>query len=273
MGYNDPSQGLGQILDAIKKGPRGGKQAPTDRKLIGVAKGQELPYSTYITPETPYGRRYPDASGKLQSVKARYYQGDEWTQIAGLAPEYLAQIQTSMVQAGILKPGKFVHGAPDPTTRKAVTELLTEANGAGMTWQDYLHQRLQINGGMGGAQQGPVKQPLEIRLANPDTIKEQVKSDATTLLGSRAAAGDPQHYVDEIQNQERLQQTQIYNQTGAGYAGGTGGTTVDPAEIDALLTKEHPAEAEVNATIGQKAQQFIQLFGGANPGLSNLGPT
>lgn len=236
----------------------------SDKKFIGVPKGYVPPYAPNVTPQFPKGHQYIGADGKAHSVKTRYQVGDEWAQVAGLAPEYLQQIQQSMAQAGFLTPGKFQSGAPDTATRKAITTMLTEANGLGMQWKDYLSERVQIAEANGGPA-GPTRAPLEIQLSNPDTIKAAVTNDATSLLGSSAAAGDPNHYVGEIQDAERLQQTEAYNQTGSGYAGGTGGTTTDAPSVDALLMKEHPAEHQA-FQLGQHGQEILNALTSVTPG-------
>lgn len=230
-----------------------------DHKL-GVRDSFKPDYGQYQSPEFPQGHYYRAKSGKKIKVRTRYKTGDEYI-LASRSPEEIAQVQQSLSQAGLLKPGTFQPLANDAKTRSAMTELLSEANAAGMRWGDYLDQRVAM-AKIAPSGAGATKAPLVLQLSNADTITSGVKNDATSILGSTAAAGDPQHYVDEIHAAETKQQTDAYNESGAGFAGGTGGTTIEAPTVDALLAKEHPAEAQTNQVLGSNAQQFINLLGG-----------
>lgn len=257
---------MGSALDDFKASLKGkgslvvnsGQQVDHN---IGVRDSFHPDYAPYKTEQFPKGHQYLDRHGKPRSVKVRYSTGSEYL-LAGRSPEEIAQVQQSLARAGALKPGTFQPGVLDAKTRAAFVEILGESNGTGMRWGDYLDQRVALTEATGGPNySGPAKTPLVIQHSNPDTIKAQVTDRGTTLLGSSAAAGDPQHYVDEIQAAETKQQTDAYNQSGGGYTGGTGGTVTDAPTVDALLAKEHPAEAAVNGLLGSNAQQFINILG------------
>jgi hypothetical protein len=162
----------------------------------------------------------------------------------------------AMVQAGILKPKGFTPMAADDTTKKAFARLLTEANSAGMRWGDYLTGRVNLASMPGGAplgSLGSVRDPLVVEHENPDNIRAQVSAQATNLLGGNYA-GDPQHYVDEIAAQETKAQTDEYNKGGPD---GGGGSVYKPADVDALMIKEHPVDYGVEQS-GRNAQAVLE---------------
>lgn len=218
----------------------------------------------HVTPGHPQGRHYTSTQdGSLQDIKVRYQTGfpKEWAVIASLPPEKLRSLQIGLVQSGILKYGSFAPGAPDVNTKKAISKLLGEANATGMRWSDYLDERIAQSQKDGfSPSQAAQRAPLSIQLSNPDTIKSQVTNDATNLLGSSAAAGDPQHYVDEIHNQQIAQQTTDYN---AGLVPKT--VSTDPATTDALIMKEHPTDYKV-AQLGEHGQAILNSLIQTTPG-------
>lgn len=239
---------------------RGGGSGGTSGKL-GVPDGYTPPYDRFRTARNPKGHHYLSGRrGKLVDVRSRYDAGDEWAKIAAMAPEHLMSVQQALARIGLLTPGKFQPGATDDKTKNAFKEILQGANANGMLWGDYLDERVAMadSTGFAGTAAAQQRQALSIQLSNPDTIKAQAQTSSSRLLGSSDSV-DPQHMVDEIHNQETLQQTQAYNQTGE-----SGGSTTDPASVEALILKEHPNQAKAFA-LGSNGQQILSSLTQTSP--------
>lgn len=220
----------------------------------------------YTVPNQPNARfprgeyYYSGRRRERQRLKKRYKQGSDWAIIAGKSPEQLAQVQKALVRIGYLDPDKVLWTRPDTATKNALNRVLGEANAKGMRWGDYLDETVKFmddNDIATPGSMGAAPRPLQINLANPDTIKASVAQASTELLGG-AYAGDPQHYVDEIHAQQRKQQTDEYWQTGGPEGqGGPGGETYDPAAVSALIMKEKPVDYGVEQS-GSKAQAVLE---------------
>lgn len=94
------------------------------------------------------------------------------------------------------------------------------------------------------AQAGPKRQPLVIRLTNPDDLGPVYEKITEARLGRKPTPAETQEFVAAFQAAQRSAQTGAYN------LDETGGTTVDEANPAAFAT------ARVDAAAPQEAQTY-----------------
>ena len=123
-----------------------------------------------------------------QNDQAMIWIGDNAVPIGSISPETLAAYQLNMVQAGLLKSGKYSPGVWDAASVKANESLLTQANTLGRTasWTlDSLARSLFAvtdTGGSGGGGGGGSLPPV-IRITNSADLKAIFRQTARQQTG------------------------------------------------------------------------------------------
>lgn len=148
---------------------------------IGVQPGYTAPYTGQrMSPEEQAGAALGD-DPTYNGVAARYDDTD-LDLFAGLSPEAVSGIQSSLMRAGLID--KVPKGVWDPTTAGAMSKVLAFANQRGLLWQDALDLWAEAGAaaGLGGGSgaRGPVFTP---RLSNPDDLRKVFKQAAFNTLG------------------------------------------------------------------------------------------
>lgn len=196
------------------------------------------------------------ASTITSKVPAQYFEGDDWVP-SGFPPGRIADLQRSLIAANIInKKDNIQIGVWDPVSRKAYRDLLSYANGAGMSMTEALNY-IGAQGGM--ADQTTKRAPLQVRLTNPEDLKPAFIAGVMKATGQAWSNDRIDAMVAAYQQQERTAQEQDYAQ------GETGGTVVQPpsaASFAAAQAKQQdPGGVEAHDALGYENKFFSMLKG------------
>jgi hypothetical protein len=237
----------------------GDDDAGAARNAIGVSNDYKVKKTDYKGegPKGRLGRRREFEQGP------RYFSGAATEIFGSMGPTQLMEVQYALKRLGLLKD---VTGVFNNATRTGVMQMLGNANAEGVGWKKWLTNQIGFLDeagidSLGDLSGGSERAPLSIEHSNPDEIRASVTAQSTNLLGGNYA-GNPEEYVNEIHAAETAQQTAQYNQTGEG---GSGGSTVAPPSVEALIMKKKPMDYQVER-LGSNAQQIIGLLQRTQPG-------
>lgn len=139
----------------------------------------ETPFALGPTPAPGQGGM--PASGIYEkSIPPIYFDGDQYV-VASMDPVQLAQLQTTMRNAGVLTADYQSGVQGDPATLAAMTELMSEANQTGYTYDQVLQQRLNAP----KVPKAPSKPFVADAFLKPDpaTLKESVRQLMQQVIG------------------------------------------------------------------------------------------
>lgn len=220
-----------QILSQMPQGgPQANQQAPTRGNAIGVP--------TYvIDPSTGFAAVGPDGkpvpwttqglakqqafnpgiagidTGSYQPsiVGARYFEGQEWSEVGGLPPEQRAEIQQAMLDRGLYSSAKprIALGAWDNDSATAFKQVLAYANAQGIPWNMALKNMPKMDTGAdaaGGVKYGPqaphAYTAFTATLTNPTDLKAVIKAGARSVLGRTLDDSEVSAFVGNYQSAE-----------------------------------------------------------------------
>lgn len=236
----------------VTVGGRVVKRAP-----IGVEPGYTARYTGQRLSKTDELDSMQGYDWATQGVGARY-DATDLDLFASLSPESVAQIQGSLMRAGLID--EVPKGIWDPGTAGAMQKILAFANQRGLLWQDALDLWAEAGATMtsGSGARGPVFTP---QLSNPDDLRKVFKQAAfNTLGGNFLDDAAYERMVAGYQDAElRAQRAQF------DAAVGGGGETVDApsAQTFGEDTIRDENEATANAYgIVQYGKVFESLLGG-----------
>lgn len=158
------------------------QQGAAGPDAIGVANDYVAHRQTQFAlgPTPKPGQGGMPASGVYdQQIPAQYHEGDQDI-LFNMDPVVLSQLQASLRNAGLLTAGYVQGYGGDPQTLAAYTQLLTEANETGFTWQQQLQQRLA------SPQTQAAKAPFVAKAylkPDPATLKESVRQLMKQVVG------------------------------------------------------------------------------------------
>ncbi len=251
------SSGSSTSTDANRAPGRTKTATPTRNPIGGY--GASAPNVQQGTPGLRQENMAYDPETGTLGVAAGYYEGDEWMFISnGASPEEIASIQAMMVQANLLS-GEVPLGVWDDRSAKAFTKILEVANRSGVDWSTALMgyaDKMSIAGMKSG---GSGRAPLQVRLSNPDDLREVFKQAAYNRMGGKFASPDQeQAFIDAFHAAESGYQHAAYNQ---------GGTVVEPPSADTMaeqtLKETDAAGVEAGGYAGYARQWRDMLMGGA----------
>lgn len=188
--------------------------------------------------------------------------------------EEIAQLQSQLVDAGLLDPDNVAWGNWDKYSRNAFRDLLGEANRGKMRWEFALGQRLALaeQGLLGGKGSKREKPPLTVELTNEADIRAGLDQAAPNLLGRKLHDDEVSPFVAQYHDLQRQAAVAKYNQTyntggGDAYYGG-GGTVTDPPSLDGFIDQQmktkYKDEYSAN-TIGQNGLYFLKMIAQGAP--------
>lgn len=211
--------------------------------------GEPVPYSrSYTTPVPP-----------------RYHVGDEWApQTNSWRDERIADLQSQLVDAGLLDKGKYQRGYWDDTSAAAYKKLLGYSNVSGLDDQSTLSRYREIQAKYGATETtGATRQPFLGRNTDPEYLKNLLDDVAVRTIGRRISPEENAQFVTAFNQSQVAVQRQEYDLTGAGLPGGTGGTVTDVepgAQAEKFVRDNNPQDvAEYDAI--QRYKQFQALLG------------
>lgn len=196
--------------------------------------GKPLPWT--VPDQTEMSTRQTSRSpGPVQPhpVGARYFDGQEWSEIGGLPPEVKAQIQQAMLDRGLYSSAKprIAMGAWDNDSATAFKQVLAYANASGMTWDMALKNMPKLDDGVERNPDGSVKvkygptaphtfTPFSATLTNPTDLRAVIKAGARSVLGQTLNDDEVSRFVQNYQQSELVPQEQQYNAQHAAQAAG-----------------------------------------------------
>lgn len=119
------------------------------------------------------------------------------------------------------------------------------------------------------AEKGPTRQPLVIRLTNPNDIKSVIGRAASAVTGGAAGLSDEEmdQFVREIHDLERTAQRANYEAGGSGLPGGPGGEVTKGGDIEDMAKKRlfeaRPKEAQAYSYL-ESFNTFMDLIRGSS---------
>jgi len=225
----------------------------------------------------------PDDRFKEQAP--RYSDGDEWRP-ASASSASIAQIQRAMVTAGILT--DFNYGIWDQKTAKAYRDVLSYANGRGVTDQQALselasHPQLNVAGGSGGGGSRVVgfdpdtgqpifapAEPLQVRTTPRDDLRRVFRSAVVDRLGEGWSTAQIDELVNAYQWNEIKVQSDAYNQQAAAASGMLGSNPViatqqmasPEAFADEELRRRDPVGYQAGGVVNDALPAFMAALKG-----------
>lgn len=209
----------------------GGKsKATTSKNAIGVPgkkiydqSGKFIGYSkdTYVTPKkhNPEQQSQLDAAtqymtqgqiDKASIQRPRYYDGDEYRPAADLNVEQRISLQNQMEASGLYAEGAdVIQGVWGIDDVNAYAKALASANAAGVTVEEWLANSENI--GVTSDDELEERDPLVIKLTNPDDIRAVIQSGSKAMHGVYLAEDEIQRFISGYQNEERRVQTLNYD--------------------------------------------------------------
>lgn len=128
---------------------------------------------------------------------ARYYEGDDLLP-ANLPPLQIRELQQRMVAAGLIPRGtEFRDGYWDPVSLAAYRQLLTEANGSGLTAEQQLRVRMNTT----VTNRPQFQAPAHLK-PDPATLRENVRTLMSSVMGQdrEPTAEELDHLVGVLQS-------------------------------------------------------------------------
>lgn len=126
-------------------------------------------------------------------VRPKYWTGDEWKP-ASWSPDEIAELQTALVQAGLIDGAEVRLGVFDEETRNGFEKLLGRANGMGLTWEDALVTALESP---------EPAEPLQVKLTDPNDLRRVFKTAAFEVSSTQFTPGQIDAMVASYHEKER----------------------------------------------------------------------
>lgn len=187
------------------------KVDPNTGEILKDASGKPIPW--YVqrdvgqqvpTPATATSMIPANSSGSTAALKVppKYWSHDAWTLIDGRSAEDVYTVQKELIDAGLLKPKGVVAGNWTNAEANAFTQVLSQANANGETW-DVTLGRMAANGRANPAPTQTVQRPaLEIQKANPFALRQVADKAAETMIGRRLTDAEANRFVEWWGQQE-----------------------------------------------------------------------
>ena len=132
-------------------------------------------------PSAEFGDAFPGFDPYAKGIAPRYTEADlDW--LNGLSPEYLAQIQWGLKNAGLIK--TFRAGEWTGDEEDAMARIFAYANRQGLLWEDALVEfanNPEIGAKAAGGGSG--RAAFTARLSNPDDLKKAFKQSLYDAQG------------------------------------------------------------------------------------------
>lgn len=210
----------------------GGFDATTPVKIPGPRRGTGGWGGGLVQGEWGDMRTPPTSAtlGELREIGAGGYIGsDQWLP-SNLPPPGIAQLQSLLVEAGLLDLGELEHdqlGFYDEATRNAYRDLLTRANASGSSWENTLTRLRQNPAATSRRPSGRDRAPFAAQVTHPEDIKRGLSDYFREALGSGAIA--PEKIDDMV---KAYQGQQVASQQSAYNASIGGGTVTEPMDFE-----------------------------------------
>lgn len=238
----------GGVSDLIATGPPQGDA----RSAIGVPSD----FRVFVPPETtPTGGGREMVTLPGWTVGPGYFVGDEWRP-GGYGPDRIAEMQSQLVDAGLLDPTDYHRGTWDGQSAAAYKEVLAAANSSGRDAVTTL--ALMRSSYVGKA--GPKRAPLVVRYTSPDDVRAIVNNVAVNRIGRYLTNEEMDPAIGAWHAVQRQFQEQSY---AAEDPAGPGGAVTQPPDLqtfgDVRVRAEHPDEV-FKHTAAERFNSFMGLL-------------
>lgn len=247
----------------------------TEAKFIGPG-DSTLTSSFRAKTPTPYSYDIPDSQSSeygfsghtsgatLIDTPPRYAVGDQWKPMTeSWAPERVADLQSQLVDAGLLDKTKYQRGYWDSSSANAYEKLLGYSNASGLDDSTTLRNIQQIKSKYGSTDEsGPTRQPFISQRRDPEALKSLLGAVSTRIMGAPLSPEEEDRFVTTFNDMSDTAQRAAYTASGSGLPGGPGGIDqeIDPeAQAQKYLRETHPKDI-VRHDVVDRFNQFQSLL-------------
>lgn len=207
----------------------------------------------------PYARTY------TEPIPPRYHVGDEWLpQTNSWSSEKIADLQSQLVDAGLLDKRAYQRGFWDDTSAAAYRKLLGYSNVSGLDDQSTLSRFREVQAKYGATETaGATRQPFLARKTDPEYLQNLLDDVSVRTIGRRISPEEKARFATAFNESQVAVQRQEYDMTGSGLPGGEGGTVTDVepgAQAEKFVRENNPGEVKEYDAI-QRYKQFQALLG------------
>lgn len=246
----------------------------TEAKFIGPG-DSTLTSSFRAKTPTPYSYDIPDSQSSeygfsghtsgttLVDTPPRYAVGDQWKPMTeSWRSEDVADLQSQLVDAGLLDKTKYQRGFWDATSANAYEKLLGYANASGLDDSTTLRNIKQIKSKYGSTDSTQTRQPFISQRRDPEALKSLLGAVSSRIMGAPLSPEEEDRFVTTFNDMSDTAQRAAYTASGSGLAGGPGGIDqeVDPeAQAQKYLRETHPKDI-VRHDVVDRFNQFQSLL-------------
>lgn len=206
----------------------------------------------------PWGKPHVDPSvdttlGELREIgRGGYLDSDQWLP-ANEDPASIAQLQTMLVEAGLLDLDDLEHeqlGFYDDATRGAFRDLLARSNAGGATWETTLTKMRRNPAAASRRDKGRERAPFVAQLTNAADIERGLHEFMREKIGRGLKKDQLAPMVKAYQDQELAAQKALYD------AQETGGTVTAPPDFETFADQQ----AQLAAPTAYSAHKVLDKF-------------
>ncbi len=254
---------------AVDENPPGGSEedqvsylgVPSDYKAKIPAKSTFY-YDPQSMGEDSAPAPYTPLSGATE-VAPKYRAGEEGRP-ASWGDERIVDLQSQMVDAGVLKANSYQRGVWDAASENAYAKLLVTANQSGLDVDQVLTNYRQVIAKYGRPEgaDGAQRQPFVIQRRDPESLKSLLGAVSGRIMGGALSPEEMDRFVTTFNGMSEEAQRAEYVATGSGLPGGPGGivTDVDPEAQAAKFLRESRPEDVVRHDVIERFDQFQSLL-------------
>ncbi len=194
----------------------------------------------------------------------KYFTGDE-SRPAAWGEERVVDLQSQMVDAGILKSTAYQRGVWDIATANAYEKLLATSNAAGLDYTQTLsNYRAVISkyGRPGDQEKSAERQPFISQRRDPEALRALLGNVAGKIMGGPLSKEEEDNFISTFNSMSESAQRAAYVASGSGGPGGPGGVDqeIDPeAQASKFLRETRPQDV-VQHDVINRFNQFQDLL-------------
>lgn len=182
----------------------------------------------------------------------------------GWGEERIVELQSQLVDAGILKRNAYQRGVWDPASAAAYERLLGTANSAGLNADQVLSNYRQVIAKYGRPEdQESPRQPLITQRHDPEALRQLLGQVATRTAFGPITREQEDQFIAAFNGLSDEAQKAKYVAEGSGAPGGPGGIdqSIDPQAQASKFVREQNPQGVREADVAERFDQFQQLLG------------
>ena len=247
---------------AANKKADGGAENKKGRQPLGVHNGYVAPGQKFTRGgfDPRNERHVTKGKDKTKGTPPKYFDGAVTEIFGSMSPTDRFRLQGDLKRLGLIKK---VNGQFDGPMKEAMGRILGASNASGTTWEKYLNKQLRVLDEAGvqnvddlyGDGSGD-RDPLNVVLTNPTSIKGDLETTGRDLIGSSVGGINQDQFVSSFQAEERRAQEQNYANDASG------GTTVKAPDVASKIIAENPNEFKTEQLVGKHYSDILNALTG-----------